>query len=452
MSGYDISALAVLVILIGFILFCPRIPKLKEPVVCELSGLKWNKSTFCHNFLITGAIGSGKTVAINNILDQLFTKCPEWGGIVCDNKGNYHQDLLRIAEKHGRKNDVILIEVAYEGRLAYQAQRLNLLRAGGFSSHVMASILADIASQGESKGKHSDFFREQTITHIEAGIKFLEYIEVPVTLHRLKSFLCSEYNMNSAVEKAMAGPGVKSPPIVTHWLTEFMNQPSDQIGGVRSSISNALSPFEPEQVVATFSSDLPDTVDFNEINQQKIICVLCPTSYPKAKSAINQYFKSLLFALGKRRYDMRKFQPEVENLLVLMMDEAQHSTSAQDHRSLDTLRDANCAFVYGIQDQMSLYPVVGEHVANVILSKFRNLLIFSAENFKSAERSADTMGKRKRWKWSYGTSGGRSTSNRSESYEHILTPDYFNRKLPNHYCAIMHTNKKWKKKVKLPLL
>lgn len=429
--------------------------KPQEPVVCELAGMKWTKEEFCHSWLITGKQGSGKSIAMNNILDQLFTHDPAWGGLWLDNQGDSHLNLVRIAKKHGREKDVVLIEVPYNGRRAYPEQRLNLLKAGGMNSYTMASILSDLAAHGQSMGKHSDFFQEQTITHIEAGIRMLEFMKVPVTLKRLKEFLCSEFNMTRTVQDYMdvsAQSNTPVPDVVMHWPNEFLTQPPDQIGGVRTSLSNALSPFQVPEVAHTFASDLPDSVDFRDINKGKIICVLCPVSYPKAKAAINTLLKGLLFYIGKERYDMRKFEPgRKENLLAMFFDEAQHSIRAGDALFFATLRDAKCSFIAATQDENSLVPIVGEATAKVILTKFQNRVIFRSETYDSAVKSADKIGKRRMWRKSYGSSGGRGSSNRALVDDHPILPQHFDM-LPVHYCAVLHTNKKVRKKVKLPLV
>jgi Type IV secretion-system coupling protein DNA-binding domain len=444
----------------GAALFVPwPKPKPPEPVICELAGLKWTREQFCHSWLITGKQGSGKSVAMNALLDQLFSHDQSFGGLWLDNQGDSHMNLVRIAQKHGRKDDVILIEVPFDGRRAYPEQRMNLLKAGNLGSCVMASILSDIASIGQSMGKHTGFFQEQTITHIEAGIRMLEYMKVPVTLKRLKEFLCSEFNMEQAVQQCLKSPNGSPRPvadIVLHWPNEFMSQPGDQLGGVRTSLSNALSPFTTVPEVAdVFASDLPDTVDFRLIEKGKIICVLCPTSYPKAKSAINTLMKGVLFYTGKRRYDMRKFMTPKEiadeNLLTLFFDEAQHSTVANDRFFFDTLRAAKCAFIAAMQDEASLVPVTGEAVAKTILTKFQNRMIFRSETFESAEKSAAKIGKRRIWRTSYGTSGGKGSSNRSQVDDHIVLPQHFDN-LPVHKCAILHTNKRFKRRVKLPVV
>jgi type IV secretory pathway TraG/TraD family ATPase VirD4 len=437
----------------------------RKRIACQLAGIKWDIGRFCHNFLIVGATGSGKSICVENILHQLFLNVKEVGGIWMDNKGDSHESLVRIAKNHNRLDDIIILEVPFEGRTLYPSQRLNLLTIPGIGPDITAMILADISMRADSKSKNAGFFKDQTTRHVAAGIRFLEHKKVPVTMINLHQFLCNRERMThlcchleempvekngKATTEMMWVPD--NDPEVDHWYHHYLRQGPEQFAGVVSSIENALSPFIPEPVAQVFSSEFPDTVDFNDINTGKIICILCPHSLPREKECLNQFFKSLFFYTGALRYDRRRFGGKSkENLLVAFIDEYQRSAAVTDKNFLDILRAARCSFVAAMQDDCSMIPVVGQDVTPTILGKLRTNIIFHSESAKSAENSAEKFGKRRVWRNSYGSSGGRSSSNRSQVDEYILRPEHFLR-MKDTYCAILSTHGKMRKRTKLPLV
>jgi hypothetical protein len=430
----------------------------KDPVVCKLEGLTWTQKQLSFNSIAIGSIGTGKTVFMMNILDQLFINVAGWGGLFLDAKGDAHIDLMRLAKKHGRQDDVFILEVDKD-KHAYPIQRLNLLSCG--TPELVAEIFADL-SMKESKSKNADFFRHQTIIHIAEGIRFLQNHGLSVTVPALYSFLCIPSFMVNQLKKL--GGHVETDkdgnehwvpdpsPEVDHWMHSYLNVKGEQFSGVTSSIQNALTPFLKDEVIEIFGSSLPNTVDFNDVNSGKILCVICPDSIPESKEALNQFFKSLFFATGAARYDRRKHGQKKENLLVTFLDEYQSAATPRDRKFLDKLRAADCAFIAAMQSYGSLTSEVGEVIAKNILGKFRNHAIFGTEDWSSAEHAASILGKKKKWQYSYGNSGGKGSSNRSQVYEYVLTPDYFYNRLPDHHCVIIRFDKKFRKNVKLPLV
>ena len=434
----------------------------QDDIVCRLAGLKWTKEELCHGVLITGGIGAGKTVGLLNLVDQLFRSCKDFGALWLDAKGSSHKDLYRLAKKHGREGDVIMVEVDFEGKRIYPKQTMNLITSGGMSSEIIAEIIADIASQHDGKSKNASFFRSQTVQHVSKAIDFLKELGKPVTFRSLSEFLTDPYEMQKTL-KSMGGSTEVDPdgkeywkyaesPWVEYWWTKFLRQAPEQLSGVLSSISNALDPFLTEAVEKVFSpADGKSTVDFNSVNDGKMICIVVPSIYPRQKAAIHQFIKSLFFYTGKRRADLQKFGNQKNNLLVCMLDEYQRCAAAADLLSFDTLRESSCAFFVAMQDELSLVPVVGKDTMIPIVGKFRNRMFFHPESYASAEAAADRIGKTKRWKSTFSSGRQGGSTSRSETNEHIILPQYINA-IKNHRCIMLHTNGARKKNIKFKLV
>ena len=70
----------------------------KKPHTIVLKGLTWDRNEFCRGWLIRGKTGCGKTKSgILNIMFQVFTNEPGWGGVCIDEKGA----ILGNALRHG---------------------------------------------------------------------------------------------------------------------------------------------------------------------------------------------------------------------------------------------------------------------------------------------------------------------------------------------------------------
>ena len=285
--------------------------KKKEPTVLTLAGLKWNQEQFNHNFFLSGGVGSGKTSAIDVILDNILKRMPRVGICWCEAKGSSHERLIAAAERNGRKDDLIILEVAYDGRRAYPMQRMNLVTAGNLGPGVIARILAEISERepGE-KGKSASFFRDQLKKHVTNGIDFLQdpRINLPPTMSFLHAFLCNQNQMERLLK--MIGGTYEKPkgrdgkviedapeqwvpgkdPITTYWIHEYLSQPPEQWGGVSSSISNAISPFISDAVAEVFSSTEPDTCNFGRHREREDILLGLPVIVSRGKGGSDAIF------------------------------------------------------------------------------------------------------------------------------------------------------------------
>ena len=84
-------------------------------VILRLGGFSWDIFSFCRGWLITGQVGTGKTVgAINTMLWQVSKNCPNWGGVCVDDKGLYWETLSPMLGHLGRASDLILLQVRPE--------------------------------------------------------------------------------------------------------------------------------------------------------------------------------------------------------------------------------------------------------------------------------------------------------------------------------------------------
>jgi type IV secretory pathway TraG/TraD family ATPase VirD4 len=426
-------------------------------VIVRLRGLSWTREDFCRGWLITGDTGSGKTRSgITPLLYQVFKNEPGWGGVCIDDKGLYWETLSEMAAHFNRQNDLILLQVkpdnAAPGWTPQHAYNLTSDRSIPASTY--AKFVVDTAS---SLGQQGDkgFFKNQAQTHIAKALETLYEIRADVTLENAYSLLLDEKDMNEALNDLLDGYATERRNMLyDHFKNRFLNQPAEQIGGVKETIANYLQHFLSPEITQVFCPST-NTFDFSEIDRGKIICVAMPQKFQTERRYVNTFLKMLFYTHVLRRFDKPKEQRRDDNLLILWADEAQRFMTASedgmsDYNSVDVIREAQGTVVAAAQSSTSFVPPLGREKAKVLTLNLRNRMIFKAADEEGAVESADFLGKKKFIKRTWGFSYGRTTSNYSEQEEHKIKP-YVLRSLPKHTCVLVHAERGFKRALLPPI-
>ena len=427
------------------------VPKRKRSVIVKFRGLSWTREDFCRGWLITGDTGSGKTRSgITPLLYQIFKNEPTWGGVCIDDKGLYWETLWEMAAHFHRQNDLILLQVKPEDAEPGWVPRhaYNLTSDRSIPASTYAKFVVDTAS---SLGQQGDkgFFKNQAQTHIAKALETLYEIRAEVTLENAYNLLLDEKDMNEALGDLLNGYATERRGVLyDHFKNRFLNQPPEQIGGVKETIANYLQYFLTPEITQVFCPT-ENTFDFSEIDSGKIICVAMPQKFQTERRYVNTFLKMLFYTHVLRRFDKPKEQRAEDNLLILWADEAQRFMTASeegmsDYNSVDVIREAQGTVVAAAQSSTSFIPPLGKDKARVLTLNLRNRMIFKAADEDGAVESADFLGKRKFVKRSWGFSQGRMTSNYSEQEEHVVKP-YVLRSLPKHTCVLVHAERGFKR-------
>ena len=424
---------------------------LKRKVIVRLRGLSWTREDFCRGWLITGDTGSGKTRSgITPLLYQVFKNEPGWGGVCIDDKGLYWETLSEMAAHFNRQNDLILLQVKPDNAApGWSPQHTyNLTSDRSIPASTYAKFVVDTAS---SLGQAGDkgFFKNQAQTHIAKALETLYEIRADVTLENAYSLLLDEKDMNEALNDLLDGYATeRRNTLYDHFKNRFLNQPAEQIGGVKETIANYLQHFLSPEITQVFCPS-QNTFDFSEIDRGKIICVAMPQKFQTERRYVNTFLKMLFYTHVLRRFDKPKEQRRDDNLLILWADEAQRFMTASDdgmsdYNSVDVIREAQGTVVAAAQSSTSFVPPLGREKAKVLTLNLRNRMIFKAADEEGAVESADFLGKKKFIKRTWGFSYGRTTSNYSEQEEHKIKP-YVLRSLPKHTCVLVHAERGFKR-------
>ena len=422
-----------------------RRPLPKAAIVARLGGLTWTKNQFCRGWLITGDTGSGKTSSgINQLAHQVFQNVPDWGGLCIDEKGVYWETLAAMARHYGRTSSLIHLRVRTDAEAAgwVPPHRFNLVGDRSIPFSTYAKFVVDTATslgQGGDKG----FFKTQSQTHIAHALELLHELNRPVTLVGAYELLTDATSLAKALEdlnELLQTPAREA--LTRHFVSRLINQPSEQLGGVRETIANHLQNFLTPGIAEVFSPPEGSTFRMDALDQGGIVLVTMPQKYQTERRYVNTFLKLLFYNHALRRFDKPKAERAKDNLLILWADEAQRFMTASedgtsDYNCVDVIREAGATVVAAAQSTTSFIPPLGADKSRVLTLNLRNRLIFRSADEADAVQSADFLGKKRVIKRSWGFSGGKRNVNYSETEEHRLKPHLL-RTLRDHECVVVH--------------
>jgi hypothetical protein len=424
--------------------------------VAQLGGLTWRRNQFCRGWLITGDTGSGKTTSgINQLAHQVFQNEDKWGGLCIDEKGVYWETLSAMARHYERESDLIHLQIQADGQAGQSLHRFNLTGDRSIPFTTYAKFVVDTATslgQGGDKG----FFKNQAQTHIAYALELLAELSRPVTLSSALDVLSSKPKLDEELEFLNKLP-LQTPrryALNFHFKHRFLDQPAEQLGGVRETIGNYLQYFLTPEVAEIFCVE-NSTFDFSEIDKGKIILVTMPQKFQTERRYVNTFLKLLFYNHALRRFDQVKSQRGKNNLLILWADEAQRFMTASedgtsDYNCVDVIREAGATIVAAAQSTTSLVPPLGADKSKVLTLNLRNRMIFRSADEADAVQAADFLGKKRIIKRSWGSSAGRRNVNYSEAEEHKIKPHIL-RNLHDHECVLVHCEKGYRRLTLPPL-
>ncbi|MBI3408715.1 MAG: type IV secretory system conjugative DNA transfer family protein [Planctomycetes bacterium] len=359
-----------------------------------------------------------------------------------------------MAAHYGRTPDLVHVQIRPDGADAgwMPVHRFNLTGNRAIPFNTYAKFVVDTATslgQGGDKG----FFKSQAQTHIAHALELLHELGRPVTLVNCYELLSNREKLEEAVEDVgELFPMPARQALQEHFNNRFLNQPDEQLGGVRETVGNYLQYFLSPEVAEVFCSR-ESTFDIGDVDTGKIICVTMPQKFQTERRYVNTFLKLLFYNHALRRFDKPKAERADDNLIILWADEAQRFMTASedgtsDYNVVDVIREAGATIIAAAQSTTSLVPPLGHDKAKVLTLNLRNRMIFRAADEQDAVQSADFLGKKRLVKRSWGYSAGRRNVNYSETEEHKIKPHLL-RNLRDHECVLVHCERGFRR-VTLP--
>jgi hypothetical protein len=424
----------------------------RTSVSASLVGFHWDRNDFCRGWLVTGDTGAGKTFAINALLHSVFQNEPDWGGLCCDEKGIYHETLVKMAKRYGREQDLLLLQTRPD-RVSEDwtpPTRFNLLSDETIPWSTYATVIVDTASSLTSGTEDKGFFKTQAHANIGRAIQFFRLLGLVPTMHHLLEMLQYQPVLRAMLQQLEPLKNAGNPDArecYDHFLNGFLHQPAEQLGGVISTIYNYLNYFTNPEISEVFGAE-ENSFEFAALDEGVIICVSLPQKYQTERRYITTILKLLFYTHALRRFDprppgSRKF--EDDNLLVCWQDEAQRFITESDG-NVDVIRQAQTTTVLAAQSKLSFLPALGsKEKAEVTILNLRNRIIFKAADRACAESSADFIGKRMIWKRSYTRGRGSHSTTRTREEEYLIKP-FELMSLPKFTAIVKHCEKGYRKR------
>ena len=424
----------------------------RASISASLVGFHWDRNDFCRGWLVTGDTGAGKTFAINALLHSVFQNEPDWGGLCCDEKGIYHETLVKMAKRYGREQDLLLLQTRPD-RVSEDwtsPTRFNLLSDETIPWSTYATVIVDTASSLTAGTEDKGFFKTQAHANIGRGIQFFRLLGLVPTMHYLLEMLQYQPVLRAMLQQLEPLKNAGNPDArecYDHFLNGFLHQPAEQLGGVISTIYNYLNYFTNPEISEVFGAE-ENSFEFAALDEGAIICVSLPQKYQTERRYITTILKLLFYTHALRRFDprppgSRKF--EDDNLLVCWQDEAQRFITESDG-NVDVIRQAPTTTVLAAQSKLSFLPALGsKEKAEVTILNLRNRIIFKAADRACAESSADFIGKRMIWKRSYTRGRGSHSTTRTREEEYLIKP-FELMSLPKFTAIVKHCEKGYRKR------
>jgi len=426
----------------------------RRKIILRLGSLSWSREELCRHVLITGDTGSGKTTSgFHPILLQITRNETQWGGLVLGVKGDEHRFMAELFGAHGRGDDLIHLQVRPEDCSTKWTppHRYNLVsdRSIPWSTH--AKAIVDVAASMTEGSQHA-FFRPITQIALANAFELLDELGQPVTISRAYDLLTSRDSLAEALRPLIRGNPTDRQRELASFFESTVTQAKahEQREAIEGTIKTYLGFFLDPDVVDIFSSDLPNTFSFSQLESGSVISVTMPQRLVTERRYLQTYLKILFYFHVLRRFDRPSTSNTPRNLLILVADEFQDLVTASedgisDHKVIDRIRSAEAAIIAGMQSEVSADPAITVQKRKVLTLNMRSRLIFRAAEWDGAQASADFIGKRTIQKQSRTTRPNAPPSiSRTETEEHAVKPHQL-MSLRDHQAVVVHPSKRFRK-------
>jgi len=401
---------------------------------------KWTQNDFCRGWLITGQTGSGKTVcAIKTIITSLFRDCPDWGGAVVDQKGQFYEVIREVAANFKATDKLIVLRVGKDTQNKY-----NLLSYPGIPWRTYAGIIVDTA---ESIGvRFSDaFWKNSAEELIDVMLQLVAVGKTP-TFADLYDIINDKENMQSLVDDltlmSNALSGIEQ-EMALKKIKHFVKLSQGQKDGILGACKNMLNFFGNPEIREIFCPEY-NTVDFTAVDQGKIFVISMPQRYGRERKYFNTFLKLLFAKHALFRFD----NPDDYNLIAFIADEAQmvvtSSEMSSDHDTVSMIREAKAAFILATQSIASFAPKLDSQKLEALLLNLSNQIYFTVADSKSAKLASEVFGEHTVIEETKSTGKGGSSTSRREVEKPIYKPSEL-RNIKKYQCIIRHPDGRHKK-------
>jgi hypothetical protein len=342
------------------------------------------------NILITGSIGSGKTSgAINNILNEFIKN--KLGGLVIDIKGNYINEVKKIAKNQKRENDIV--EISLKNSYVY-----NPLDNKNLSSIEMASIIKKVLMLISKDSNNSEpFWLDKAEEYIRDFITIIRgYNNGEVNFNEIHNLIINKEYLNEKMTdlKELILNDMFSDKELFEINNAILNIKNDFLcldtrtfGIIRAEITRMTSVFLSDIKIFNKFCTKGERIDFDS---NKIYVLSLDISNNDKLSKIIATYVKLQFQRQVLSNNSR------DSPIFFICDEYQEVCNDQDANFFSLSREFKCINVVSMQSYSSLVNVLGnQYVSDVILQNFVNKIWFRNDDDYTVKKIISQLGKEK---------------------------------------------------------
>lgn len=353
----------------------------------------------CQNIMVTGGIGSGKTVcAITPFLAQLLdpgntNNGQAAAGLIFDIKGDFKGTVYDLANRYSRSGDIMTVG-------ADKTQmKINII--SGLSPQIAAAFLKSGFEQ--TGGQASDsFWVDSSTDAMKAGLTILKAVDM-YTLNHLYKMVFDKNLETTVIEaaKQLTEGNLELIAALEYYEGVYLANDDRTLKSIKATIGTLLSTFAEPAVIDTFCNNEAADADtlFNDILEKGKIILL---DFPLATYG---YGAKTIYVLMKLRFmnlvQTRPLTPTINQYrpVFLCADEYQNAITksgfVSDSTFWDKSRSAKCIGLISFQTVAAVVSALkgDKATTETILANFRQKFFFANEEPMSIEYIQKISGK-----------------------------------------------------------
>lgn len=354
-----------------------------------LKNINISEKGLYQNILITGSIGSGKTsCGISNILSGLLEM--GFGGLVIDIKGNYIDQVRKIAKAAKREEDII--EISLSNSFKY-----NPINDETLSSLELANIIKRVLIVLSGGEVNSDpFWLDKSEEYIRDFITLIRCYKEFVSMDEIHNMVLSNDYLNERLNiiksKVLSNKFTDNELFsinnaIMNIKNDYLNLDERTFGIIRAEITRMTSVFLSNANIYKKFCQKGERINF--LSNKVYILNLDISSNYKLSKVIATYIK-----LQFQRQVLKNCSSK--QTIFFLCDEYQEICNAEDASFFSLSREYKCINVISMQSYSSLInKLKDEYLSNVIIQNFINKIWFRNDDIYTVKKIISQIGKEK---------------------------------------------------------
>ena len=348
--------------------------------------------------MVFGATGSGKTSGSGVQLASAMLR-DGWGGLVLAAKPDEPERWCRLAEKHGRLDDLILFSDEPGQGFNFLDYELNRAGRGGGNTANAVSVFMQLAEVANaSKDRETDVWEKATRRTLRQGLDLFYMAARKPNVRQLYRLVTEEAAADELVaavrarlDQLSADERMDFDVIERFWTTEWRLMAAEQKSSVNLTLCSVLDPFLTGAGRRLFAEET--TLTPEAALAGKIIVV----DLPIKEFHETGRFAGVIWKYLFQRTVERRTTDDATRPVFLFADECQFFVTSSDAEFQTTARGARAATVYLTQNLPNLYAELGgaggKHRVDSLLGNLQTKLFHQNSDAVTNEWAANAIAK-----------------------------------------------------------